>query len=140
MKRTARASAVPRFPTKATRQQVHDVCRFEQVLREIRAEQIITFAGIGGASYDPAIEQFVDACYASGLVQQLDWATMRDEVQNFLRNPDLLEDAALDDCIRLLTCVIRADRFSTGYLGACIRDGHVPRILARLRVVVKSET
>ena len=53
---------------------------------------------------------------------------------------DMLNDATFDfdnidipDKCRLITAVVRADRFSEGYLVACFESGLVLRILASIQ-------
>ena len=75
------------------------------------------------------VSDFVRNAYAIGIILDFDWINWK-EGQELLRNNktdfDLLDKVTL--CM-LLTMIIRADRFSEGYLLRCFEDGLIVMLL-----------
>ncbi|MBK8055438.1 MAG: hypothetical protein IPK35_19750 [Saprospiraceae bacterium] len=69
-----------------------------------------------------------------------DWAAWEDG-KNILLNPDF-EYNTLDliSLCKLLTVIIRADRFNEGYLVSCFEKGIVLKIITALESKVKHDT
>jgi hypothetical protein len=95
------------------------------------------------ASSDPGfVEAFIDTAYRVGLVETgFDWPRwMRTEEARGLRDdPGRLARATPKQLSRLLTVLIRQDRFTGGSLLAAFDSGLVTAILRRARELVDDE-
>ena len=80
-------------------------------------------------AYDEIIGRFTALCYEIPVMVNFDWGAWK-EGEKILRDPgfdyDLLD---IPDKCRLITAIIRADRFSEGYLGWAFESGVVLRLL-----------
>ena len=76
----------------------------------------------------PVVEKFTQTLYKLKLVIDFDWPGWKEgwglieEKQNF-------EECDIESLFKLLTLIIRHDRFSEGFLVSCFKDGTVLRIL-----------
>lgn len=71
--------------------------------------------------------------YETGIVAGFDWPRWMAERGRRLReDPAELAGASLEDCRRLLTAVVRADRFAGGGLFAALQSGEVHAVLRRV--------
>lgn len=83
------------------------------------------------AIYSAAAERTIQALFALGALVPFnwpDWNGVRD-----YRGPRALDDAPVADAVRMVTAIVRADRFSEGTIGATIEDGSLLAALGRLR-------
>lgn len=82
---------------------------------------------------DPLVTAFLDFWSSHDLVVTFDWPHWQ-EGRDWYRSAGDREYGALDvsTALKLLTVVIRADRFSEGTLVRAFESGDVPRILDRL--------
>ncbi|MDA3905665.1 MAG: DUF6508 domain-containing protein [Bacteroidales bacterium] len=80
----------------------------------------------------PLVTEFISHCYTIGLVLSFDWMHWK-EGKEMLSNPandfDLLDKLTL---CKLITLIIRKDRFTEGYLLSCFEDGLMVKILKSL--------
>ena len=85
---------------------------------------------------------FVGACYDMGWVQPFDWADWKDspEAIQLRDDPASLESANPEQLERLLTVLIRQDRFVEGALGSAFDSGLLVRILRRVTVLVSESS
>jgi len=83
----------------------------------------------------PELDQFVSELYNIDFLIQFDWPDWQDEAVRFYQEPDLLEQADLTTIRKLLTLHVRKDRFSNGHLSAMFENGHIQKILRRLKVI-----
>jgi hypothetical protein len=73
----------------------------------------------------------VVALYDVQAVAPFDWMDWYDEAR--YPNGEGLESAPLDDIVRMMTVVVRSDRFSEGSLKAAVDSGVFGLLLGRLR-------
>lgn len=94
---------------------------------------------IGGFELSPVAEGFVSACYEAGWVQwpDFDWGTWKNsaEARQLYFDPAALETATPEQLSRLLTVLIRQERFVDGALNAAFESGVLLRILRRIAVL-----
>ena len=81
--------------------------------------------------YDSIVDEFVQALYDHGFVQNFDWPGW-EEAQAYVERPELLASADLETCIKLLTTHVRKERFCDGHLAEMITTGHLLAVLHRL--------
>ena len=93
--------------------------------------------GFPGFDLDPAASAFVTACYRAGWVQSMSWSRWQrtGEARRLVSDPAALERADPDQLSRLLTLLIRRDRFVEGSLAGAFRDGVILRILRRIEML-----
>ncbi len=91
----------------------------------------------GGMPYynlSPLASRFVHTCYKMGWVQNFDWVEWKDspEATELLKNPKAMEEATPEQLGRMLTVLIRQDRFVEGALGRAFDSGLLTAILRRI--------
>ena len=99
----------------------------------------------GGMPYynlSAVASRFVHTCYKMGWVQNFDWVQWKDspEATELLKNPAAMELATPDQLGRLLTAIIRQDRFAEGALGAAFDSGLLIAILRRIAALAADHT
>jgi hypothetical protein len=80
---------------------------------------------------------FVAALGKGGWIFVFDWMSWADDARRIVET-DELERADLLTLRRLLTLLVRRDRFVEGSLGAAFESGLVARILRRLQTIAAS--
>ncbi len=92
---------------------------------------------LGWARLSPHGEAFLQACRDTQVVAPFDWPRWKDG-PGARYGPDrsAIDTASLEDCRRLLTVLVRQDRFVEGLLLGALDDGLVHRILRRVAVLV----
>ncbi len=81
--------------------------------------------------YGEAVNRLVQLLYGLGLIVPFNWPAW-DGARRY-RTGRGLTTAPVADAVRLLTAVVRADRFSEGTIAVTLDDGTVPAALSRLR-------
>jgi len=76
---------------------------------------------------------FIQALYANRFVYPFDWPSWQAEAQRYLEDPGALQDADLETLRKLVTTLVRKDRFVEGYLASMFEEGHLLAILRRLQ-------
>lgn len=96
-------------------------------------------AFFGWFELSPVAADFVSACYEAGWVQWPDfnWGTWKNsaEARQLYFDPAALETATPEQLSRLLTVLIRQERFVDGALNAAFQSGVLLRILRRIAVL-----
>jgi Family of unknown function (DUF6508) len=85
-------------------------------------------------AHGPVADSLHRTCYDMGWVlQRFDWPAWMNttEAVQLRDNPSVLERATPEQLARLLTVLIRQDRFVEGALAAAYKDGLLVRILRR---------
>lgn len=81
----------------------------------------------------PAAHRFYKACYELDWVRKdfgwSEWSSSPEAER--LLGPNGVESASVEDLERLITMIVRADRFCEGYLAGSFESGLVLRILRR---------
>jgi hypothetical protein len=74
------------------------------------------------------------AAYEDGVVYPFDWPawTKPAKAHAYEARPELLASADLDTCRRLLTCYVRAERFTDGVLASMVSSGYLQQLVRRL--------
>ena len=85
----------------------------------------------------PLASCFVKTCYEMDWVKPFEWAEWKDspEAVRLRDDPSALEKATFEQLSRLLTVVIRQDRFVEGALGSTFESGLLSGILRRAAVL-----
>jgi hypothetical protein len=88
--------------------------------------------------YDPVILRFAREVSALGWVYPFDWMTWAGTpaAQRLFRDPALVAELDADDLGRLLTTIIRADRFTEGSIAAAAERGALLAIARRAGVLL----
>lgn len=85
---------------------------------------------------DPAVGAFVEALYREQLILPFDWGAWSGEARRYLEGGEAaLADADLETVRKLLTGLVRAERFTAGALAAAFQAGQVVALLRRLRQI-----
>lgn len=85
-----------------------------------------------------AVSSFADTCYQHGWVREdFDWNAWMpsEEAAMLLRDPEAIASADADQLARMLTAVIRRDRFNEGSFIYDFRSGLITRIVRRAAVL-----
>lgn len=132
-------SAKPRFDPQTLRALAAFLPRFEVpgfVFGGVRPGPRAFF---GWFELSPVATDFVSACYEAGWVQwpDFDWGTWKNsaEARRLYFDPAALETATPEQLSRLLTVLIRQERFVDCALNAAFQSGVLLRILRRIAVL-----
>lgn len=81
--------------------------------------------------YSEAVDRTISCIYALGASLPFDWPTW----EGLRRYPGGrgLEAAPVAEAVRMVTAVVRADRFSEGTILAALGDGTLPAAISRMR-------
>ncbi len=91
---------------------------------------------IGGWSYGPEADAFIQAAYAHGFVGAFDWPEWATkDGRRLMENTREIEGVDLATLRRLFTSWIRGDRFCDGALASAYESGAVRCALDRLEVL-----
>jgi hypothetical protein len=81
-------------------------------------------------SLDETASELVARLYDEGVIASFDWSEwMSARGTRLYESEAELRSASLEDCRRLLTAHVRADRFAEGHLLGELRAGHVQAVL-----------
>jgi len=64
-----------------------------------------------------------------------DWTEWQQSAREFVDSPKKIEKTAATTIQKLLTTHVRADRFCEGHLAAMFENGHIVRLLRRLKAI-----
>ena len=81
--------------------------------------------------YSAPIERLLELIGELGLVVPFDWMSW-DGLDRY-RAGERLADAPVADAVRMITAIVRSERFCDGAIESAWRDGTFPAALARLR-------
>lgn len=82
--------------------------------------------------YDPTVLEFLRALSTNGWVVPFDWPSWLPGAQRLVE-PGGIEEADVEALQRLLTAIVRQDRFVEGALAGAFESGLLVRILRRIR-------
>ena len=83
------------------------------------------------AVYSPAVDRTLRALAGLGAIVPFRWPEWSG-VQDY-RGPDALDAAPVADAVRMVTAIVRAERFSDGSIAATLDDGTLLAAIRRLR-------
>lgn len=95
---------------------------------------------IPDVSYSQHVGEFIQLCYDDGWInRELNWPEWMtaEEAARLRDEPDELAKASVEQLSKLLTVLIRQERFVDGSLGAAFDVGLVPGIVARALVLAQ---
>jgi hypothetical protein len=83
---------------------------------------------------------FVTMCYDFGWVEPFDWVAWKEtqEAVQLGDDPEVLAKATSEQLQKLLTVMIRQDRFVEGSLASHFNSGFIDRIIDRAAVLARS--
>lgn len=85
---------------------------------------------------DEVVSRFFNAVYLLGIVTVFDWATWQEGI-DILNNPDSdFKDYDMETLCKLVTLIVRSDKFCEGYLINCFETGTMARIIEALKTKV----
>lgn len=96
--------------------------------------------------YSEPVMRFVEVAYEGGWVSpEVDWPSWieTEEARGLLGDPEAVAEATVEQLQRVLTTVIRQDRFVTGALAEAFETGLLTAILRRveqLRLAAAAES
>lgn len=96
--------------------------------------------GTGYPTLGVAGAEFVQMAHDSGwILRDFDWSEWQSgfECASLFRNGDALEEADEDQLARMLTLIVRKDRFVEGFLIEAINDGLLTAIAERAEALVR---
>jgi hypothetical protein len=83
--------------------------------------------------YDADASRFISDMYRLGWVQPFDWGAWAasDDGRALLDDPTAVAKADADDLVRLMTAILRGDRFNEGLIADFWAKGHLAAIARR---------
>jgi len=82
---------------------------------------------------DEIVSKFFNTAYFLGIVIVFDWASWKEGIE-ILNDPDSdFRDYDVETLCKLLTFVVRCDKFCEGYLINCFETGKMTRIIEALQ-------
>ena len=93
-------------------------------------------------SFSKKADAFIKTCYECGWVLgDFDWGTWKDtsEAMELRDNPDAMARATPDQIAKLLTVLIRLERFCSGSLANAFKSGLLGAILRRAVALAQDE-
>jgi hypothetical protein len=82
------------------------------------------------------VSKFYNTAYMLGLVVAYDWAAWHEGIDMLNDNHEAIDEFEIEDLCKLLTIMIRCDKFCEGYLVNCFERGLVVRVLEAMEVKV----
>lgn len=122
---------------KPTVKNIEAVTSFLPVFEKGTEGDFYTITG-GGSGYTEAVHEFISRLNQEGFVYGFDWGSWLNEVgEEYVRNKDIIRSADILTIQKMLTAIVRADRFSDGVIKGMIDDGVIVAILRRLEEIRK---
>ena len=88
--------------------------------------------GFPSCSYSDDVLAFLKALRDAGWVAPFDWQAWQEEAAQYVESPRMLESADLETVRRLLTLIVRKERFCEGFLLGMFEGGTLAALLRRL--------
>lgn len=92
-------------------------------------------------SYSVLAEEFIDMAYQSGWIDtNFDWGEWQDtaEGKRLLSNPAAILEADATQLLKLMTAILRSDRFVEGGLGKAFETGIITAITERAAALLEA--
>jgi Family of unknown function (DUF6508) len=84
------------------------------------------------------VDDFLKGLNVHGLIVDFDWSNWN-RLEHYKARPDAVGSAPLEDCLKLLTAHVRADRFVEGHFASTLESGELQRLLRRIRELLEAE-
>jgi len=81
------------------------------------------------------VDAFLKGLYEHRFVIPFDWSNW-ERLPHYKERPDAVATAPLEDCLKLLTAHVRADRFVEGHLASTLESGELQRLLRRIQALL----
>lgn len=81
-------------------------------------------------SYSSEIHDFIISLYKNNFVQVFDWMSWQDSFKTYVDFPERID--SIEIIVRILTTIIRSERFNDGSLGSYIHSGIIFKILQKV--------
>lgn len=108
-----------------------DVTELQELLSEIEALDTFTEPGSTWVAYVEPVDRLMSWLYRCRLVVPFDWAAW-DEGRGL--GPSDIASRPVEDAVRMLTAIIRNERFCEGAFGSALSAGIVQACLRRVLV------
>ena len=90
--------------------------------------------------FSDELMRFRSALSEAGVMVPFDWTGWLDEEGRAIHEtPGGVESADLETLRKLLVAHVRNDRFTEGHLAGAVQDGHIGRIVSRVRELLQSD-
>ena len=88
---------------------------------------------LGWFEYSPEAREFLADVGRHGWIRVFDWGTWAQspEGDRILRQPAGIERATAEDLVRVLTAIVRSDRFTEGSIAGAFESGLLLRVVQR---------
>ena len=83
--------------------------------------------------YSDPVENFIKIFYDCVTFDNFSWPEWQGEAEKYWNDPELIREADIATCLKLLTTHIRKDRFCEGHLDAAFENGQIVTIIERLK-------
>jgi hypothetical protein len=95
-------------------------------------------SGGRAGSLSPGALAFIECAYESGWVKPFDWPDwlQTPEAQNLANNPEAIAAATHDQLTKVLTVLVRQDRFDQGALQSAYESGLLAAIVQRAQALL----
>ena len=100
---------------------------------------VITEGAFPYASESKIIDKFREVLWEKRILIVFDWSAWKEGIKMLEDRDADFSNLDLITLVKLLTTIVRADRFSTGLLMSKFSDGTILNILYRLRAVVNED-
>lgn len=114
-----------------------DIDRILKFLPYFEAEDFRFLYGERGFTciFSDDIACFVHVLEETGFLLPFEWKRWYEEAKRYTENPELIQEAGLEDLRKLLTTYVEKDKETFGYLISVIRGEQVLQILKRLQAI-----
>ena len=85
--------------------------------------------------YSKKVNEFIITVKMEDFTIVYDWTSWQDEASKYFEDPDLLSSANITILKKLLTLIIRKERFCSGFIKSAIESGVIVAALERLEVI-----
>jgi len=114
------------------------------VAAEVPAPEILDGVwSIPYAEYPPVVDELIATAYEDDWVRRnLDWTTWltTTEAQSLVNDAGAVEQATTEQLARLLTAIVRQERFTDGAILGALKSGLLQRIARRIRSLDRMAT
>lgn len=86
--------------------------------------------------FDETVTEFKKALYEHDWVTpSVNWTKWQAEAKRYVESPEEIDSVDAESIQKLFTTHVRSDRFCEGHLAAMFDNGHILRLLRRLKAI-----